>query len=351
MPVAVYMLQQQPITGTLYLTQLYREFELPSKIYGIEDNFIDRVEKTYRNTKGNIGVLMNGVKGTGKTVTAKQIANNLRIPVIVIKDRFTNTPDFLNSLQEDVILFFDEYEKVYDDYDDSILTVMDGVLSNEYRKLFLLTTNHAYVNENMLQRPGRIRYFKTFGDLSQKSIVEIIDDKLVNKEFKDELIKFISNLEIITVDIVCSVIEEVSIHNEVPEVFKDVFNVKAMEDQFDVFIPEENGKQSLLYSRVEVDPTKPTKACVGRQFRVNGMVLGRIVEAIKDRGFKVKSIGKPRILDVGTEKYTEMDNEFYKDQVEEGSEVDESGSRREVITTYFIERNSGLHKVFSSYAF
>jgi len=158
LPVAIYALERNPMTGQLYLTKMEDKFSLPSKIYGVERSFIDRVKKTYSNTDGNLGVLMSGVKGTGKSITAKQICNELGLPVVVIKERFTSTPDFINALQDNAVVFFDEYEKMYDGSDHSILTVMDGVLTTEYRKVFLLTTNSTYVNENMLQRPGRIRY-------------------------------------------------------------------------------------------------------------------------------------------------------------------------------------------------
>lgn len=362
LPTAVYKLEMVPMIGTLYLTQTDKLFSLPPKIYGVETAFIDRVLKTYKNTEGNLGVLMNGVKGTGKTLTAKQICNELKLPIIVIKDRYDNAPDFLNSIQEDVIVFFDEYEKTYDDYDHSILTVMDGVLTTAYRKLFLLTTNEAYVNSNMLQRPGRIRYFKTFGDLSLESIMEVVDDQLVNKEFKNELVKFLANLEIITIDIVTSVVEEVNIHNELPEKFKDVFNVKALDDVFDIYVNSASGKRELLYPRVKIDPAKPTRQCVGKYFRVNGAPLGTITEALKDEGFKVMSVGKPRVLDVATEIYTMNDDGYYHEQAENGIDEEDGDfddtagnildkTKEKIITTYFIERCTGLHQVFSSFAF
>lgn len=347
LPIAVYMLQAVPVIGTLYLTQIEDEFELPRKVYGVETHFINRVIKTYNFTTGNLGVLMNGIRGTGKTVTAKQISNQMKMPVIIIKDNFDNTADFLNSLQDDVILFFDEYEKIYDDYNSDILTVMDGVLTTKYRKLFLLTTNNAYVNENMLQRPGRIRYFKTFTDLTLETIIEIVDDRLINKEFKDEVVKFLANLEIITIDIVCAVIEEVNIHDELPEKFKGVFNVKPLDDVFDVSILKD-GKRQLLYSRVTVDPMRPTKACIGKVFRIDGTIVGRITESIKDEGFKVQSAGIMPLLDIEER----VDKEVGGGTTDQEYELlNADGDKKMITTTYILERTTGLHKVFSSYAF
>lgn len=322
LPVGIYRLQQMDGTTLLYLTKLEDKFSLPSKIYGVEKDFIRRVEKTYAATEGNLGILLNGVKGTGKTVTAKQISNNLGLPVVIVSEAFEKVSDFINELQEDVVLFFDEYEKVYDDYDNSILTVMDGVLSNAYRKVFLLTTNKAYINENMLQRPGRIRYHKTFEDLPLKTIMEIVDDKLEFTEAREETIKFISELEIITIDIVSSIVEEVNIHEESPSGFKDVFNVQPMEDVFDVYEQLANGTTKLDTPRAKVSPSKPSKTCVGNYFHVNGENWGTIIEAIKDKGFKVRS--------------------HREEEDEEGGK----GKKRVVI--YLIERSVGIHQSFAS---
>lgn len=232
---AVYKLEQDPRSGELYLSQVLDKYEFPYKIYGIETKFINRVKKTYDNTTGNLGILLNGVKGTGKTVTSKQICNELGLPVIIIYQRYDGIPNFINDIQQNVIIFVDEFEKVYTDRDHSVLTIMDGAMDNGFRKVFLLTTNELYINQNMIQRPGRIRYLKTYGDLSVEMITEIVDDKLIYTELRKETIEFISQLETITVDIVKAVVDEVNIHNEDPKLFKDVFNVKVMDSKYNLY--------------------------------------------------------------------------------------------------------------------
>jgi len=62
----VYKLNLNERTGEFYVTLVDGSFKLPSKVYGIETDFINRVKKTYDNTNSNLGILMNGVKGTGK---------------------------------------------------------------------------------------------------------------------------------------------------------------------------------------------------------------------------------------------------------------------------------------------
>jgi hypothetical protein len=284
LPLSIYKTNFNPRINQIYLTRMETQFSFPYKIYGIEKSFINRVVKTYHHTTGNLGILLNGIKGTGKTVTAELICNELALPVIIIQDRYDDLANFINNLQQDVILFFDEYEKIFPDYSHDILSVMDGVLSNEYRKTFLLTTNRQYLNDNMLQRPSRIRYVKHFKDLPLEAIIEIIEDKLERPEFKEDLLRFISSLEIITVDIVKSLVEEVNIHNESPNTFKGEFNVNPTQNICNVYYLEE-GKSILKYEKVKVSHHKLSTNNLGQYFTVNGNDIGEITSIIDDDTF------------------------------------------------------------------
>lgn len=241
----------------LGLEHIGNRFEFPYKIYGKDDGFVNRVIKTYHHTVGNLGLLLNGPKGTGKTVTAKRVANGLGLPCLVVTERLDDLAVFLNEIQQDVVVFIDEFEKLWNEYQHSILTIMDGVLSNEYRKVFILTTNRPSVNENMLQRPGRLRYVNTFADLDRATIEDIVDDLLKHKAHREPLIEYISTLEMISIDIAKAVIEEVNIHNEPPAAFKDIFNTRVLEHTFDVYelIGKKNeAKPELVVRDTEVSP-------------------------------------------------------------------------------------------------
>jgi hypothetical protein len=288
---AVYKLEQNPSSGELYLSQIQDKYEFPYKIYNVETDFIDRVKKSYDNTNGNLGILLNGVKGTGKTVTSKQICNILNLPVIIIHYRFEGIPDFINNIQQNVIVFIDEFEKIYDGRDHSVLTIMDGALDNGFRKVFLLTTNSLYINENMIQRPGRIRYLKTYKDLTKETIIEIVDDKLIHTEWREQTIEFISQLETITIDVVKAIIDEVNIHNEEPNVFKDVFNIKQINDKFDVYeIVPGNPVATQVAFDAKVFPSKIyVRQSVGEGLEINGRYMGEIIQVIDENNIVVES--------------------------------------------------------------
>ena len=283
LPVGVYTLNNSMFG--FYLERIEDSFEFNHKLYGLETRLIDRVVTTWKGTDRNLGVLLNGLKGTGKTVSAKVICNQLNLPVILVNmnPEGGGIPEFLNEIQQEVVVFIDEYEKVFGE-DSELLTVMDGVLTGTSRKLFLLTTNKTYINDNMLQRPSRIRYFKTFKDLSPAVIEEIVDDTLNNRKFKHDVISAISNLEIITIDIVKSIIEEVNLHNESPTEFMDVFNVKKITGKYTLYqiTKDENGKdvETELHKGVKVYPRDFDDDRIGSSLQVADHYLGEIVQVL-----------------------------------------------------------------------
>lgn len=230
LPRKVYTLQFNERTMELYLEEFAEEFHFDFKIYGMETQLINHVMKTFENTSSNLGVLFNGVKGTGKTITAKIIANKTGLPVILVNTPYPGLADFVSKINSPCVLFFDEYEKNFkrdSGADADILSIMDGVFNSPHRRVFLLTTNNPWVNENMIGRPSRIRYRKHFGNLQPEVIREYLDDNLKNKEYIPEIIEFMDSLAISTIDILKSVVDELNIHDLPISQWKNFFNIES----------------------------------------------------------------------------------------------------------------------------
>lgn len=261
--------------GRFYLTKKSEGYKFDYKLYGLESKFINRVLKTYSKTHGNLGILLNGIKGTGKTVSSKLIASEINQPIILIDRKLDGVHTFLNTITQDITIFIDEYEKVYGD-SAQMLTIMDGALNSTFRRMFLMTTNDLYVDRNLIERPSRVRYLKMFGNLKPEVVEEVIDDILEYPEMKKECISFISSLETITIDIVKAVINEVNIHEEAPSAFEDVFNVKKIKGNYNVKLVED-GKLSELAKNVRIYP-RPTynDGTVGYRFEIDGQTIGHV---------------------------------------------------------------------------
>lgn len=131
-PVGVYKISMSK--QGFYLEYVMSEFVFDYKIYGLQEDFINHVIKTYNEAQtGNLGILLNGTKGTGKTVAAKMIANRLHLPVIIVQnmgqEMNLQMMNYLSTeINFDCVFFFDEYEKTFDK-DTTILSFMDGQFS------------------------------------------------------------------------------------------------------------------------------------------------------------------------------------------------------------------------------
>jgi DNA polymerase III gamma/tau subunit len=350
LPVGVYKLQYNEMRNIFYLTQVSEKFEFPYKVYNTDTQFVNRVKKTWENTQGNMGILLNGIKGTGKTVTAEQICNNMNQPVIIVTHNYKGLTSFLNELQQDVTVFIDEYEKIFD-RSSNLLTVMDGVLKTNARLLFLMTTNNQWIDANMLQRPSRIRYIKQYGDLSLDVIMEIVDDMLIHTHHRKRTIEMIANLPIITMDLVKSIIQEVNIHDEDPSVFKEFFNINGENDtkRFNVYYINNEGEKVLHTANATINLNQIKPELIGCDFRIESGrpekdnragYQGEIKQIISDNQFVVEHYVEERInLTISSLKQ------------EEESKEPEQVKEYYIDRIYIIEEVNKKHSVFNAYAF
>lgn len=245
LPMGVYILEIDQ-KGNWQLKRQSDEFTFDFKVYGLESDLIRRVTTYYQKTSGDVGVLLNGVKGTGKTITAKILANQLQNPIILVTGNSGALVSVLNDIKCDITIVIDEFEKSFGNENGkeggaSLLSIMDGTIQSEYRRVWLLTTNNLYINQNLLNRPGRIRYKKEFKDLDLKTIYEVLDDILEYPEFREDIVSFCKTLELITVDILKTIVTEVNIFAEAPQDCCSVINVNVNSDRY-TFVNTKTGE-------------------------------------------------------------------------------------------------------------
>ena len=233
----VYQIYEDPVNHRLGLTRLAETFSFDFKLYdlGCEDIF-EKVTTTWFSDvfisgDKNLGVIFNGLKGTGKTIAAKVLSNRLGLPVVVVSTVKNGLLEFIQSLCFECVVLIDEAEKTFEDDREMLLKMIDGVY-NSSRKLYLLTTNHLTVDENLIGRPGRIRYIKQFGNLTPKAIEEFLEDNLSDKTKRQEILELIDTLSISTIDILKAIVDEVNIHGEVPDC--KMLNVPKANYHFDI---------------------------------------------------------------------------------------------------------------------
>ena len=184
---------------------------LPDKLYFTEEdeNFINKVVKYHSlTTKQTTGVMLDGVKGTGKTVIAKIIAQRSNLPIVVVSADYpaNRLNDFFTKFKTEVAIIFDEVDKNWETGE--LLTWLDGVQITA-KKLALFTCNDIRkTNEFLQDRCSRIRYSRHFeANDNARFLKNIIKDKGIKDV--EETYKFvINNFKLLSIDNINSFLDE-----------------------------------------------------------------------------------------------------------------------------------------------
>lgn len=261
----VFRIYVDPRTNRFGLEKIAETFNLNFKIYGTESKVINnRIIQTweselFRKSGKNLGVIFNGVKGTGKTIAAKLLCNRLGLPTIVISHHIEGLLEFIQSLNFEATILIDEAEKTFCDESEILLNLIDGVY-NTRRKLYILTTNRLSLDNNLFGRPGRIRYIKHFGNLELEVINEVIKDTLTDKTLVKGLLQLVNNLEISTIDILKSLIEECNITGQIPN--PNLFNVPLSKYKVRLFHFEDLSKDKFETIKQYIAENKPASMTI-----------------------------------------------------------------------------------------
>ena len=96
--------------------QEYTPFTISEKIYGEHASKAEKVLNSFEKSERNLGVILSGQKGIGKSLTAKLIclkAIDKNIPVIVVEKHIPGIASFLASIEQEVLVLFDEFDKTF----------------------------------------------------------------------------------------------------------------------------------------------------------------------------------------------------------------------------------------------
>lgn len=235
----VFLIYEEKSMGgsRLGLRKMADEFTFNFKIYdlGAED-IMRKIDVTWNSDvfvegNKNLGVIFNGLKGTGKTIASKILSNRMQIPVVIVPAAYDGLLSFIQSLCFECIVLIDEAEKTFRENGDVLLKMIDGVY-NESRKLYIMTTNRLSIDENLLGRPGRVRYIKQFGNLTAKAVADYIKDNLRDQSKKEQILDVVDVLEISTIDILKAIVDEVNIHGTITE--NSLLNIPKASYKIDV---------------------------------------------------------------------------------------------------------------------
>jgi hypothetical protein len=253
------------ISGSYFQLDRIEDLTLPPKLYG---NFkiVPRVLKAFQNSITNVALCLAGIKGAGKTITAKLLCVMSGLPVIIINRSYQGAAfqEFINSpLLNNCVIFIDEFEKLFstkhnkDDAtkdDTTMLQVLDGTRTN--RKLFVLTSNDNVLGELFVNRLGRVKYREIFGYLSAEVVEAIGKDELKNQDLLPSLMTFRKVFKKVTYDILVGIINDMNLFNEDAFTVSEYMNIQFEPYYMDVQIKCLNNKYTFKTKHLDVDPRR-----------------------------------------------------------------------------------------------
>ena len=209
------------------------ELTLPKKIYG-GTGLEERILKSFNSSNKSVGVLLEGLKGSGKTLFSKVLAKKSGLPIIIVDEEYPvqRAVEFFAKIKQPICLLFDELEKnTYFWRTDKLLKLLDGVQPGP-KKLTIMTCNNIdNLDDNLKDRCSRIRYYIHYDGLSLSSIQEIVNDVVENESNKNGLAdKIFNSVKTKSYDNIISICKEINIFPDM--LFEDIMSIMNIDGDY-----------------------------------------------------------------------------------------------------------------------
>lgn len=195
-PVQSYIVRFDKMQG--FYLEKYTDLEVnEEKVYGVHNEKVKKVFDAFQSFERNLGVILSGAKGIGKSLFARMLsikAVENGYPLIVVDRFIPGIASYLESIEQEVVVLFDEFDKTFGEVkvsenqatpQSTLLSLFDGVSGG--KKLFVVTCNELrYLNDFLINRPGRFHYHFRFSYPTSSEIREYLTDKL-SEEYYSEI--------------------------------------------------------------------------------------------------------------------------------------------------------------------
>lgn len=199
LPAKTYTVRFAQMSG--FFLEERTDLSVNEKVYGIHLEKADKVLKAFAAFDRNLGVILSGDKGIGKSLFARLLsakAVEAGHPVIIIDQFIPGIASYIESIEQEAVFLFDEFDKTFGsirqgeneaDPQSRLLSLFDG--TSQGKKLFIITCNSLHkLNDYLVNRPGRFHYHFRFDYPSGEEIMKYLTDKL-GSQYQGEIEKVI----------------------------------------------------------------------------------------------------------------------------------------------------------------
>lgn len=219
------------------------------KAYGVHTEKLDKVLNSFKCCSRSLGVILSGDKGIGKSMFAKMVCARAlrdRYPVIVVDACLPGLARFIESIEQECVVLFDEFDKTFRssrDNDDqaALLSLFDGTSGG--KKLYIVTCNELYsLNDYIVNRPGRFHYHFRFDYPLPEDIREYLRDKLEEKHYGEiEKVVEFSRKVSLNYDCLRAIAFELNNGNDFSAAICDLNIMTTDREEYTVFLYFDNG--------------------------------------------------------------------------------------------------------------
>ena len=187
LPAKTYTVRFAKMSG--FFLEARSDLAVKEKVYGVHPQKADKVFEAFMKFERNLGIILSGDKGIGKSLFARILAAKAveyGYPVIIVDQFIPGIASYIESIEQEAIFLFDEFDKTFggvrpgdneSDPQSGLLSLFDG--TSQGKKLFIITCNSLYkLNDYLVNRPGRFHYHFRFEYPSSEEIKEYLTDKL-----------------------------------------------------------------------------------------------------------------------------------------------------------------------------
>lgn len=224
-----------------------------SKVYGCSEKKVQKVLHSFSKVDRNFGVILSGRKGIGKSLFARLLAVNAKewnLPMLLVTEYYPGIANFLSSIEQEVIVLFDEFDKTFASKDETapqeeLLPLFDGLDGG--KKLFVVTCNEIHrLNNYLLNRPGRFHYHFVLTNPTPEEIREYLTDKL-DEQYQPlikKVVSFATHADL-TYDILRAIAFELNNGYSFEETLTDLNISKENTPRFDIIVEFEDGSRRI----------------------------------------------------------------------------------------------------------
>ena len=237
-----------------FFLEKYNDMDIKEpKVYGVHEEKVNKVLNMFEKQDRNLGVILSGDKGIGKSLFAKMLANaaiQKGIPMIVVDRYVPGLASYIEDIEQEVMVLFDEFDKTFGEVKSregeaspqtNLLSLFDGLSAG--KKLFVVTCNELRkLNEYLINRPGRFHYHFRFEYPSANEIRAYLEDKMEVEYYSeiDNVVSFANKISL-NYDCLRAIATELNTGLTFSEAIKDLNIINTEQQLYNIMLRYNNG--------------------------------------------------------------------------------------------------------------